>query len=130
MSVEPREIVLLTRFRLTSVMRVVLKGRGRVQRIYYDPYGTWHGPVFRLLIALVGRPRFAAFIDGMSRLLRLPLRQVPHGQEVPNYESLEMAANIDATYFLSMISGAMRHSGLTTRPLQQCSIATNWYRCI
>jgi hypothetical protein len=100
MSAEPREIVLLTRFRLTAVLRVMLQGRGFVRQMYYDPYGTLHGPVFRLLVALAGRPRVAACIDRTARLLRVPLRQVPHGQGVPDYEALEMGANIDATLFL------------------------------
>jgi hypothetical protein len=97
---EPARAVLLTRFRLISILRVVLTERGRLQRIYYDPYGTLHGPVFRVLVALVGRPRLAALIDQTARLLRLPLRQVPHGQNIPNYAPLQMAASIDATHFL------------------------------
>lgn len=98
MRTEASRIVLLTRLQLRPIVREVVSGGAPA--IYYDPHGSLHGPIFLLLVALLGRRRLEAWIDRCARWLRLPLRAVPHGQRVADYAPLQHTTAIDAARLL------------------------------
>src|SRR4051812_33447625 len=91
--------VVLTRFSLRRLV-AALRGSARGSIVFYDPYGSLHGPVFGALVRLLGRSGLERTIDVLAGVCGVALRAIPHGDRVPGYAPLQHTAAIDASRLL------------------------------